>query len=112
MLSLCTCSQNPITTPISASMTNTETNKNSEGDSDRAELASFQLDMPFILRQIRLCRSTLGAILEELEGWDQRPNLVEAFGDSATTVAAEIDSFWGIVKRSALASSGGEFAKN
>ena len=84
-------------------MTTAEPYKNGEGDSDRAELANFQLDMPFILRQIRLCRSTLGAILEELECWDQKPNFVEAFGDSSTTVAAEIDSLWGIVKRSALA---------
>lgn len=82
-------------------MTTNELSKSAESVfSLRAALASNPMDMPFILRQIRLCRSTLGAILEELESGDQSPRAVERFGECATSVAAEIERLWETVKRS------------
>jgi hypothetical protein len=83
-------------------MTNSETNNVALGASDRAAFAVYQSDLPSIARQLRLCRSTLGAVLEELECGQRSPTFYEEIGEYATSVTAEIEHLWECLKRSQL----------
>jgi hypothetical protein len=78
-------------------MTTSEPSKNAELASARASMADYRQDLPAIIRQIRVCRSTLGAILDELEG-DDRNLAIEQVAECATNVAAEIESLWDAIK--------------
>jgi hypothetical protein len=53
-----------------------------------------------ILRQIRLCRSTLGAILEELEAGGVGADAIERIGECTIGVTAEIESLWEAIGKS------------
>jgi hypothetical protein len=77
-----------------------EPNKSTQIASTRAAFADYQLDLPSIVKQIRLCRSTLGAVLEELDGGDRSAISCEEIGDSSMGVAAEIERLWECIKRS------------
>lgn len=61
-------------------------------------LATFDFDQTSILKQMRVCRSTLGAILEELETAPRNPRALEALSEPATSVMAEIERLWDITK--------------
>lgn len=60
--------------------------------------ATFDFDQTSILKQMRLCRSTLGAILEELESAPRNPRALEALSEAAASVTAEIERLWDITK--------------
>jgi hypothetical protein len=60
----------------------------------RAKLSDFSIDVATVMRQIRLCRSTLGAVLDELECGDVGVEAIVGIAECTTSVAAEIESLW------------------
>jgi hypothetical protein len=80
-------------------MTASEPTKSAQIALTRAAFADYQLDLPAIAKQLRLCRSTLGAVLEELEGCELSTESCELIGDCSTGVAAEIERLWESIKR-------------
>ncbi len=81
-------------------MISSESTKGVENDSTRAELPEFRQDLPSLVRQIRICRSTLGAVLEGLENADPSFVAFEKVGECSTSVTAEIERLWELVRRS------------
>jgi hypothetical protein len=80
-------------------MTSTNPTKSVEVFSIRGTMADDRLDLPSIIRQIRLCRSALGAILEELECGNPNPGTVEQVTECTTSVTAEIEHLWETIKK-------------
>ena len=78
-------------------MTTSEPSKSADLTSARASMADYGQDLPTIIRQIRVCRSILGAILDELED-DDRNLAIGQVAECATSVAAEIESLWDTIK--------------
>jgi hypothetical protein len=78
-------------------MINSEPSKTADLASAPASMADYRQDLPAIIRQIRVCRSMLGAILDELDDGDRNP-AVEKVAECATVVAAEIESLWEAIK--------------
>jgi hypothetical protein len=66
----------------------------------QATFATNRVDLPSLLKQIRVSRSTLGAVLDELESADRTPAALEALSEGAMIVATEIERLWDIAKRS------------
>jgi hypothetical protein len=60
----------------------------------------FRPDLNAVMKQIRLCRSTLGAILDELECGDQSPGTIERLAERAIGVTGEIEELWETTKPS------------
>jgi hypothetical protein len=60
----------------------------------RALVAEHKLDLTLILRQLRLCRSTLGSVLELLENSPIAPSALEQIGECATDTMAEVERLW------------------
>ena len=81
-------------------MSNSNANYSAETASTRAIMSDYRFDLPAIVRQVRLCRSTLGAILDELECGDQRPGASERLAECTTGVTAVIESLWEAIKQS------------
>ena len=81
-------------------MNNSNPNQNRETVATRAELTDYSVDSPAIMRQIRLCRSTLGAILDELECGEASAGTLEKIAECTTGVTAEIESLWEATKQS------------
>jgi hypothetical protein len=63
-------------------------------------MSDYQLDLPALVRQIRLCRSTLGAILDELECGDRSQGAIEKLAGSTMSVTGEIEGLWERIKQS------------
>jgi hypothetical protein len=78
-------------------MNTSEPNKTTDLASARASVVDYRHDLLAIIRQIRVCRSTLGAILDELE-IDDRNVAIDKVAEYATGVAAEIESLWDAIK--------------
>jgi hypothetical protein len=75
-----------------------ESDTGGEWANTRARLAEYKLDLPLVLRQLRLCRSTLGSALEFLENGPIAPNTLEQIGECATDTTAEVERLWDILK--------------
>jgi hypothetical protein len=80
-------------------VTNFHANFGAENVSDRAIVPDYQLDLPAVVRQVRLCRSTLGAILDELECSEGRTGNIERIAESTTCVIGEIEALWEAIKQ-------------
>ena len=80
-------------------MANSNPIRSPEIGSTRARMPDYPVDMPAILRQIRLCRSTLGAILEELDCGDRSADTIENIAECTTGMTAEIESLWEAIKK-------------
>lgn len=80
-------------------MSDLKTNQSVETKT-RAKFTDFSVDLPSIIRQIRLCRSTLGAILDELESGGSSADTIEKIVECTTGVTAEIESLWEATKQS------------
>jgi hypothetical protein len=80
-------------------MVNSSTNRSPETTSNRANMADYRLDLPTIVRQIRLCRSTLGAILDELECAAKSEDALDGIGEVTLSLSAEVENLWTKVKR-------------
>jgi hypothetical protein len=81
-------------------VTDPNANSSVEMAPTRIIMPDYRFDLPAIERQIRLCRSTLGAILDELEGGDRSPGAVERLGECTTGVTGEIEALWEAIKQS------------
>jgi hypothetical protein len=81
-------------------MNNSSTSQNRETISTRVKMTDYPVDLPTIMRQIRLCRSTLGAILDELECGEATAETIEKIAECTTGVTAEIESLWEATKQS------------
>ena len=81
-------------------MTNFNTNQSPETVSLRVAMPDYPVDFPTIMRRIRLCRSTLGAILDELECGDWSADTIPNIAECTTGVTAEIEGMWEAVKQS------------
>jgi hypothetical protein len=66
----------------------------------RALLAEYQLDLPLVLRQLRLCRSTLGSVLEFLESNSISPAMLEQIGECSTDTTADVERLWNLIRQS------------
>jgi hypothetical protein len=66
----------------------------------RAIMSDYRPDLPAIMRQIRLCRSTLGAILDELDNGERSPEDTERLAECTTSVTGEIEALWESIKPS------------
>jgi hypothetical protein len=71
-----------------------ESDAGGEWANARALLADHKLDLPLILRELRLCRSTLGSVLELLENGRVAPNVLEEIGECARDTTAEVERLW------------------
>jgi hypothetical protein len=80
-------------------VTNSKANYSAETASTRASMSDYRLDLPAIVRQIRVSRSTLGAILDELECSTRSPATVERLAECSMNVAGEIEDLWETIKQ-------------
>jgi hypothetical protein len=85
---------------IEGNMINSGTSCGVETTSNRANMTDYRFDLTAIVHQIRLCRSTLGAILDELECGGQNQDTLDGIGEVSLNLSAEIESLWSTVKRS------------
>ncbi len=76
-------------------MTKSDSNLSAEILSTRA---INQIELPVLAKQIRLCRSTLGAVLEELEAGEMAPESLEKIAERSMAAMAEIESLWETTK--------------
>lgn len=67
--------------------------------STRARMTDYAVDLPTIMRQIRMCRSTLGAVLDELECGNASGDNFDKIAECTTGVTAEIESLWEATKQ-------------
>jgi hypothetical protein len=79
-------------------MADSNANKCPETISRGVKIPNNSDDLPAIIRQIRLCRSTLGAILDVLESGDGHADAIERIAECTTGVSAEIESLWNAAK--------------
>jgi hypothetical protein len=80
-------------------VTNSNVNYSAETASTRIMMPDYRLDLPAVVRQIRVCRSTLGAILDELESSDRSPATIERLAECSMNVAGEIEDLWATIKQ-------------
>ena len=76
-------------------MTTSDSNLSGELLSTRG---NHQVDVPALTKQIRLCRSTLGAVLDELDVGEISAESLEKILECATAVTIEIESLWETTK--------------
>src|SRR6476619_2481462 len=88
-----------VTTLSGNTVTNTEENYSAEPASTRTSMPDYRLDLPAVVRQIRLSRCTLGAILNELESRDRSPATSERLAECSANVAGEIEELWETIKQ-------------
>jgi hypothetical protein len=69
-----------------------------ESPTDRPEFASESLTLQAVVRQIRICRSTLGAVLDLLETAELDSDSLEAAAEGAMSVMAETEQLWNMMK--------------
>jgi hypothetical protein len=83
-------------------MTNFKHVQSSETTQTQGKMQDCQFDSMTIMRQIRLCRSILGAILDELEGGNAGADAgaIERIAECTTGVTAEIESLWEAIGKS------------
>jgi hypothetical protein len=58
----------------------------------------YKLDLPMVLRQLRVCRSTLGSILEFLENNPVKTETLEQISGSSTDIAADVERLWNLIR--------------
>jgi hypothetical protein len=66
----------------------------------RALVAEYQLNLPIVLRQLRLWGSSLGSVLEILETYSLSPDMVEQIGDCSTDATADVERLWNLIRPS------------
>jgi hypothetical protein len=69
-----------------------------ETASNRASMTDYRLDLAAIVHQVRLCRSTLGAVLDELECGAHNQDALDRIGEVALSLSAEVENLWTKIK--------------
>jgi hypothetical protein len=85
---------------MEAKMINSQTNESPGTISARGKIPDYSVDLPSLLRQIRLYRSTLGAVLDELECGIESSRAIEEITQCTIEVACAIESLWDVIKQS------------
>jgi hypothetical protein len=80
-------------------MNNPNNSQSRETVPTRARMMDYPADLSMIMRQIRLCRSTMGAILDELECGNATADSIEKIAECTTGVTAEIEGLWQATKQ-------------
>jgi hypothetical protein len=81
-------------------MPTNESNAAANWVDSRALLAEYQLNLPAVLRQLRLCRSTLGSVLEILESNALSPGMLEQIGECSADTSGDIERLWQLLRPS------------
>jgi hypothetical protein len=79
-------------------MTETDNTNHIDTSPDCAEFVTEPLNLQAVIRQIRICRSTLGAILDVLETEELDTDSVERAAEASMNVMAETEQLWNTVK--------------
>ena len=58
----------------------------------------YKLDLSLALRQLRLCRSTLGSILEFLENNPVKTETLELISGCSTDITADVERLWNLIR--------------
>jgi hypothetical protein len=61
-------------------------------------MTDYRLDLAAIVHQVRLCRSTLGAVLDELECGTHNQDALDRIGEVALSLSAEVENLWTKIK--------------
>lgn len=64
----------------------------------RILLEEYKIDLPQVLRQLRMCRSTLGSVLELLEEHPPKPEMLEQISGAASDVTSDVERLWDLIK--------------
>ena len=80
-------------------MNNSNISQSRETVPTGARTADDTVEVVAIMRQIRLCRSTMGAILDELESGNASADTIEKIADCTTGLTAEVESLWEATKQ-------------
>jgi hypothetical protein len=80
-------------------MINSSTGCSAETTSGRADMTDYCHDLPTIVRQVRVCRSMLGAILDEFECGAPTQDALDGIGEATLNLSAEIENLWAKVKK-------------
>jgi hypothetical protein len=81
-------------------MPTSESNPADNRLASHALMAERQIDIPLILRQLRLCRSTLGSVLELLESDSLSPVILQQIGECSMDTTADIERLWNLIRPS------------
>jgi hypothetical protein len=79
-------------------MNNSNISQSEETVPTRPRTVDYAVDLVAIMRQIRLCRSTLGAILDGFECGNTSAGTIEKIADCTTGLTAEVESLWEATK--------------
>ena len=74
-------------------------NQSPETVATRAQFTDYSANLPAITKQIRLCRSTLGTVLDQLECGAVSADTIEKIAECATGLTAEVESLWEATKQ-------------
>jgi len=83
-------------------MTDAGCNDRADNVTDRALVTEEQLGLQSAIRQVRICRSTLGAILDVLETVNIPQDRVGEVTEGSLNVMAEIEQLWDSLKAAEL----------
>lgn len=64
----------------------------------RILLEEYKIDLPLVLRQLRMCRSTIGSILELLESHPPTPEMLEQVNGAASDATSDVERLWNLIK--------------
>jgi hypothetical protein len=79
-------------------MTEADCNNRIETTTDGARSTAEPQYLQSVVRQIRICRSTLGAVLDVLETSEIDTDSVDRAAEGSMNVMAEIEQLWSTLK--------------
>ena len=79
-------------------MMTSNANDTTEAASTTTFVPGNECDLAALVRQIRICRSALGAILDEIELGDRSEATIDKIAACITGVTGEIEALWEAAK--------------
>jgi hypothetical protein len=79
-------------------MTETDCTNRIDTSPERSEFATEPLNLQSLIRQIRICRSTLGAILDVLETAEPDTDSIARAAEGSMNVTADVEQLWNSLK--------------
>jgi hypothetical protein len=76
-----------------------DSNTELESADGRSELVAEPVTLLSVVRQVRICRSTLGAILDVLETTEIGSESIERAAERSTDVLGEIEQLWNALRQ-------------
>jgi hypothetical protein len=81
-------------------MTPADCNTQLVSTADCSELVAEPVTLQSVVRQVRICRSTLGAILDVLETTEIGSDSIERAAERSMDVLAEVEQLWDSLRQS------------